>query len=329
MVQSIGNTVQWPLPVYNKPDIGVEDARFAKIVGQKTTTDIQVFPGFANNGDYFLVQTDYGTTGNYIKYYNSAMSLQWTKNETEFQFSSGTKTAISGITLQGSELFVLVSDASSNTTGTNYNLAKVVADGTVTDVSGGAVSSGSIGYMGATGYLSKPLGKSNFYVTGYRSAIEINASNGAVVESFASNGMANTYPSTFITSDNRSFVLRSSSSAGEPLMYYNNFNATHGMDATTSGATTGVISSGAALQSFDSMANTPWHTTPFGNSKLTQLSFQFIDWGDYYIKTQRSWTVSDGNRYTHKGFWLKTRLDSWMKQWCDHFQIPVNNTFAS
>ena len=329
MVQSIGNTVQWPLPVYNKPDIGVEDARFAKIVGGYTTTDIQVFPGFANNGDYFLVETDYGTIDNYIKYYNSSMSLQWTKNETDFQFSTGTKKAIAGITLQGSELFVLVSDAVNNTTGVNYNLAKVVADGTVSDISGAAVSNGAFSYMGAVGYISKPLGKSNFYATGYRSAVEINASNGAVVESFASNGMANIYPSTFITSDNRSFSLQSASAGGEPLMHYNNFNSTHGMDATTSGATTGVISSGSALQSFDSVANTPWHMTPFNISRATQQGFQFIDWGDYYIKTQRSWTVSDANRYTHKGFWLKTRLDSWMKQWCDHFQIPVNNTFAS
>ena len=329
MVQSIGNTVQWPLPLYNKPDIGVDDARFAKIVGDQTTTDIQVFPGFANNGDYFLVETDYGTTGNYIKYYNSSMALQWTKNETDFQFSSGTKRAISGITLQGSELFVLVSNATENGDGTNYNLAKVVADGTVTNIGGGAVSGGAFGYMGAMGYISKPLGKSNFYVIGHRSAVEINASNGTVVESFASNGMANTQLPVIITSDNRSFVLRSSSSAGEPLMYYNNFNSTHGMDATTSGATTGVISSGPALQSFDSMANTPWHATPFNTSRGVQQSFQFIDWGDYYIKTQRSWTVSNASRYTHRGFWLKTRLDSWMKQFCDLYGVPVNNTFAS
>ena len=67
MVQSIGNTVQWPLPLYNTPDIGVDDARFQKIIGLRTTLDIQIFPGFANNGDYFLVQTNFGdTTGNYV-----------------------------------------------------------------------------------------------------------------------------------------------------------------------------------------------------------------------------------------------------------------------
>ena len=72
------------------------------------------------------------------------------------------------LTLQGSELFVLVSDAVNNSSGDQYNLAKVVADGTVTSIGGATVTNLELGYMGAVGYLSKPLGKSNFYAIGYK-----------------------------------------------------------------------------------------------------------------------------------------------------------------
>jgi hypothetical protein len=326
MVQSIGNTVQWPLPLYNTPDIGVDDARFQKIIGLRTTLDIQIFPGFANNGDYFLVQTNFGdTTGNYVKYYNSAMSLQWTKNETDFD-SGFTATAISGITLQGSELFVLVSDAVNNSSGDQYNLAKVVADGTVTSIGGATVTNLELGYMGAVGYLSKPLGKSNFYAIGYQSAVEISASNGSAVESYADNAVAINQPATFITSDNRSFNLQTGNGAvAEPLLYYNNFNPTFGLDGT---AVTGVTTNNPIIQRHNALGSVPWHMTPFARSRVISCSYQFIDWGDYYILIQ-SGAAGNANRYTRRGFWLKTRLDSWMKQFCDLHGVPVNNTFAS
>ena len=327
MVQSIGNTVQWPLPVYNTPDIGVDDARFQKIISRKTTGDIQIFPGFANDGDYFLVETDFGdTTSNYVKYYNSAMSLQWTKNETDFD-SGFTATAISGITLQGSELFVLVSDAAGNGSGDQYNLAKVVADGTVTSIGGATVTNLELGYMGQTGYLSKPLGKSNFYAIGYYSAVEISASNGAAVESYANNNaVAINQPVTFITSDNRSFNLQTGNGAvAEPLLYHNNFNSTFGLDGTV---VTGVTSGNTIIQRHNTLGSVPWHMTPFARSREMSAYYQFIDWGDYYILIQNG-AAGDANRYTRRGFWLKTRLDSWMKQFCDLHGVPVNNTFAS
>jgi len=326
MVQSIGNTVQWPLPLYNTPDIGVDDARFQKIISRRTEGDIQIFPGFANDGDYFLVQTNFGdTTGNYVKYYNSAMSLQWTKNETDFD-SGFTATAISGITLQGSELFVLVSDAVNNTSGDQYNLAKVVADGTVTSIGGATVTNLELGYMGARGYITKPLGKSNFYAIGYQSAVEISASNGSVVESFANNSLAINVLATFLTSDNRSFNIQTGNGAvAEPLLYHNNFNSTFGLDGT---AVTGVTSANPIIQRHNALGSVPWHMTPFARSREASCSYQFIDWGDYYILTQRG-ADADQNRFTTRGFWLKTRLDSWMKQFCDLLGVPVNNTFAS
>jgi len=327
MVQSIGNTVQWPLPLYNTPDIGVDDVRFQKIISRRTTEDIQIFPGFANDGDYFLVQTDFGnTTSNYVKYYNSAMSLQWTKNETDFD-DGFTATAISGITLQGSELFVLVSDAVNNDSGDAYNLAKVVADGTVTSIGGGGFSNLKLGYMGAIGHITKPLGKSNFYAIGSGSAVEISASNGAVVESFANNPLAQTEGTTFLTSDNRSFSLfTEQNSSAQPEVRWNNFNSTFGLDATP---VVGVTSANQIFQKNKELGSVPWHMTPFSCSKDDRAVLTFIDWGDYYILTQHETSASSADRYTRRGFWLKTRLDSWMKQFCDLMQIPVNNTFAS
>ena len=329
MVQSIGNTVQWPLPLYNTPDIGVDDVRFQKIIGRRTTADIQIFPGFANDGDYFLVQTNYAdTTGNYVKYYNSAMSLQWTKTTQSFQGSMSVgATAISGITLQGSELFVLVSNATTNTSGNQYNLAKVVAGGTVTSIGGAAVTNLELGFMGERGYLSKPLGKSNFYATGFQSAVEISASNGSAVESYANNAVAQNNVSTFITSDNRAFNIQTANgTVAEPLLSYNNFNPTFGLDGT---AVTGVTTNNPILQRHNTLGSVPWHMTPFSRARELSNSYQFIDWGDYYILIQRGTSNSDTNRYTRRGFWLKTRLDSWMKQFCDLAGVPVNNTFAS
>jgi len=331
MVQSIGNTVQWPLPVYNKPDIGVDDARFQKIISRRTEGDIQVFPGFANNGDYFLVQNNYQDTENSIKYYNSAMSLQWTKTDANLAGTMGADsrdavTAISGITLQGSELFVLVSNATTNQSGGHYNLAKVVADGTVTSIGGATVTNLELGTMGARGYLSKPLGKSNFYATGYHSAVEISASNGSAVESYANFSWAINVLATFITSDNRSFNLQTGNgTVAEPLLYHNNFNSTFGLDGT---AVTGVTSANPIIQRHNALGSVPWHMTPFARSREASCSYQFIDWGDYYILTQRG-AEADQNRFTTRGFWLKTRLDSWMKQFCDLVGVPVNNTFAS
>jgi hypothetical protein len=327
MVQSIGSTVQWPLPLYNTPDISVNDDRFQKIISRRTTEDIQIFPGFANNGDYFLVETDFGTTDNYVKYYNSAMSLQWTKNETDFQGPYNGMSAISGITLQGSELFVLVSDAVNNTTGDAYNLAKVVADGTVTSIGGGNVTNLELGYMGAVGHIAKPLGKSNFYAIGYQSAVEINSSNGSVVESFANNTLAQTEGTTFLTSDNRSFSLFTKQDNSEqPELRFNNFNSTFGLDGTT---VVGVTSSNQIFQKHKELGSVPWHMTPFSCAKDDRAVLTFIDWGDYYILVQHETSTSSPDRYTRRGFWLKTRLDSWMKQFCDLMQIPVNNTFAS
>ena len=331
MTVNIGNTVQWPLPVYNTPDIGVDDVRFKRIIGARATGDIQIFPGFANDGDYFLVETDYGTTDNYVKYYNSAMSLQWTKTENNFQFSSGTKTAISGITLQGSELFVLVSNASNNGNGDAYNLAKVVADGTVTNIGGATLSSGQLGYMAFHSYLSKPAGKSNFYAMGYSCGLEISASDGSVVESFVGNARSlNECGPTFITSDNRSYGLQLFSAGGTPqnnMIHYHNGNATFGLAGSSE--TTGISQSGVASVRLAQMSHVPWQMTPFAVSRNVANNFQFVDWGDYYVLTQRSITAASTHRCTYRGLWLKTRLDSWMKQFCDHFQIPVNNTFAS
>ena len=328
MVQSIGNTVQWPLPVYNTPDIGVNDVRFKRIIHQNSISDVQIFPGFANDGDYFLVETDFATTDNYVKYYNSSMALQWTKNETDFQFSGTSASAISGITLQGSELFVLVSDATSVTTGDSYNLAKVVADGTVTNIGGGGFSDGQLGFMGASSYLSKPSGKTNFYAIGYRCALEINASNGSIVESYANLTSAQRNPSsTFITSDNRSFALAPRSNNTSAYIHFNNFNSTFGLGA--SDATTGITLQSNGIIRLDTVDGVPWQMTPFSVARQATQFFQFVDWGDYYILTQRSATSTSSGRTTFRGLWLKTRLDSWMKQWCDHFQIPVNNTFAS
>jgi len=335
MVQSIGNTVQWPLPLYNKPDIGVDDARFQKIISRRTTGDIQIFPGFANDGDYFLVQNNYQDTNNYIKYYNSAMSLQWTKTDDNLAGTMGADardavTAISGITLQGSELFVLVSNSTVYTNGAHYNLAKVVADGTVTSIGGGIVTNLELGTMGTRGHISKPLGKSNFYATGFQSAVEISASNGAVVESYANNAVALANPAAFITSDNRSFSFQTEAnadSAAQPLITFNNFNPTFGLDGTV---VTGVTSANAQMQYHKGLGSVPWHMTPFSNSPQGKFyDYQFIDWGDYYILSLRYATHSDANRYTTRGFWLKTRLDSWMKQFCDLLGVPVNNTFAS
>ena len=327
MTVNIGNTVQWPLPVYNTPDIGVNDVRFKRILHQNSTGDLQIFPGFANDGDYFLVETDLATTDNYIKYYNSSMSLQWTKTENNFQFSSGTKTAISGITLQGSELFVLVTDATTDSNGDAYNLAKVVADGTITNIGGATLSSGTIGFMGQSGYLSKPTGKSNFYAMGYSCALEISASNASIVESYANNTNALRTPAaTFITSDNRSFSLSPRQNNTNPFLHFNNFNSTFGLAA--SDATTGITQTANGIVRFDTIDGIPWQMTPFSVARQANQFFQFIDWGDYYILIQRT-PSNSATRTTFKGLWLKTRLDSWMKQWCDHFQIPVNNTFAS
>jgi len=329
MVQSIGNTVQWPLPLYNTPDIGVDDARFQKIIARRTTGDIQIFPGFANDGDYFLVLNNYGATDNYIKYYNSAMSLQWTKNETDFQGPYNGMSAISGITLQGSELFVLVSNATTNTSGNQYNLAKVVADGTVTSINGATVTNLELGFMGERGYLSKPLGKSNFYATGFQSAVEISASNGSAVESYASIAVSQNNSSTFITSDNRAFNFQTESASGDaaqPILRFNNFNPTFGLDGTV---VTGVTSANPEMQQMKGLGSVPWHMTPFVRANEKAMFYQFIDWGDYYILTMRGLTNSDTSRRTQRGFWLKTRLDSWMKQFCDLHGIPVNNTFAS
>lgn len=326
MVQSIGNTVQWPLPVYNTPDIGVNDVRFKRILHQNSISDVQIFPGFANDGDYFLVETDFGTTDNYVKYYNSSMALQWTKNETDFQGSGHmTASAISGITLQGSELFVLVSNATTNSNGADYNLAKVVADGTVTNIGGTGVSNLRMGFMGAAGYISKPLGKSNFYVTCHQCSIEINASNGARVEGYTVNASALANPATFITSDNRSFSLAPRINNTSAYIYFNNFNSTFGL----TGATTGITQQSNGIIRLDTVDGVPWQMTPFSVARQANQFFQFVDWGDYYILIQRSATTTSSGRTTFKGLWLKTRLDSWMKQWCDHFQIPVNNTFAS
>ena len=329
MVQSIGNTVQWPLPLYNTPDIGVDDARFQKIISRRTEGDIQVFPGFANDGDYFLVQNNYGdTTGNYVKYYNSAMSLQWTRDETHLD-SGFTATAISGITLQGSELFVLVSDATTNTSGDQYNLAKVVADGTITSIGGTTITNLELGYMGERGYLSKPLGKSNFYATGFQSAVEINASTGGAVESYAGIAVSQNNPSTFITSDNRAFSFSTevnADSAAQPIISFNNFNPTFGLDGTV---VTGVTSANPEQQYHKALGSVPWHMTPFARANEKAMFYQFIDWGDYYILSTRGTTVSYASRHTQRGFWLKTRLDSWMKQFCDLLGVPVNNTFAS
>tara|TARA_R110002073_G_scaffold299679_1_gene466759 strand:+ start:184 stop:1167 length:984 start_codon:yes stop_codon:yes gene_type:complete len=327
MVQSIGNTVQWPLPLYNTPDIGVDDARFQKIISRRTTGDIQIFPGFANNGDYFLVNTNYAATDNYIKYYNSAMSLQWTKNETDFQGPYSGMSAISGITLQGSELFVLVSNATNSSTGNQYNLAKVVAGGTVTSIGGATVTNLELGFMGQMGYLSKPLGKSNFYATGFMSAVEISASNGSAVESYANNLVSINVPATFITSDNRSFNLQTGTGAvAEPVLWHNNFNPTFGLDGTP---VTGVTSNNPIIQRHNVLGSVPWQMTPFSRAREMNCSYQFIDWGDYYILSVKSTTGADANRFTTRGFWLKTRLDSWMKQFCDLHGVPVNNTFAS
>ena len=331
MVQSIGNTVQWPLPLYNTPDIGVDDARFQKIISRRTSGDIQVFPGFANDGDYFLVNNNYAATDNYVKYYNSAGSLQWTKNETNFDGNGHmTASAIAGITLQGSELFVLVSNATNSSTGADYNLAKVVADGTVTDIGGTGVSNLELGFMGQMGYLSKPLGKSNFYATGFQSAIEISASNGARVEGYANNAVALSTTVAFITSDNRSFSFQTeynADSAAQPVILFNNLSPTFGLDGT---AVVGVTSSNAQIQYHKGLGSVPWHMTPFNrNHPGKHYSYQFIDWGDYYILSVKSLTGADASRFTTRGFWLKTRLDSWMKQFCDLFGVPVNNTFAS
>lgn len=330
MVQSIGNTVQWPLPLYNTPDIGVDDARFQKIISRRTTGDVQVFPGFANDGDYFLVQNNYGATDNYIKYYNSAMSLQWTKTTQSFQGSMSVgATAISGITLQGSELFVLVSNATTNTNGNHYNLSKTVAGGSTTMIGNAAVTNLELGFMGERGYLSKPLGKSNFYATGFQSAVEISASNGAVVESYANNARGLSDAAAFITSDNRSFSFQTeftSDNPPEPILGFNNLSPTFGLDGTV---VTGVSSVNVGLLQMKSLGSVPWHMTPFARARERGMSYQFIDWGDYYIISMRLITNSDANRRTQRGFWLKTRLDSWMKQFCDLHGVPVNNTFAS
>ena len=327
MVQSIGNTVQWPLPLYNTPDIGVDDARFQKIIGRRTGSDIQIFPGFANNGDYFLVQSNYAATDNYVKYYNSSMALQWTKEAENLDGGQFQGTAIVGITLQGSELFMLVSNATTNTSGDQYNLTKVVADGSVSNIGAATVTNLELGYMGERGYLSKPLGKSNFYATGFQSAVEISASNGSAVESYANNAVAQNNVSTFITSDNRAFNLQTGNGAvAEPLLSYSNFNPTFGLDGT---AVTGVTTSNPIYQRHNTLGGVPWHMTPFSRAREISCSYQFIDWGDYYILTQRGVGNSDTNRYTRRGFWLKTRLDSWMKQFCDLVGVPVNNTFAS
>ena len=329
MVQSIGNTVQWPLPVYNTPDIGVDDARFQKIISRRTTGDIQIFPGFANNGDYFLVQNNYQDANNYIKYYNSAMSLQWTKEAENLDGGQFQGTAIVGITLQGSELFMLVGNATTNTSGDQYNLSKVVADGSVTNIGAGTVTNLELGYMGERGYLSKPLGKSNFYATGFQSAVEISASNGSAVESYAGIAVSQNNSSTFITSDNRAFNFSTEAASGDaaqPILSFNNFNPTFGLDGTV---VTGVTSANPEMQQMKALGSVPWHMTPFARANEKAMFYQFIDWGDYYILSMRGLTASDANRRTQRGFWLKTRLDSWMKQFCDLHGVPVNNTFAS
>ena len=116
------------------------------------------------------------------------------------------------------------------------------------------------------GYLSKPLGKSNFYATGFMSAVEISASNGSAVESYANNLVSINVPATFITSDNRSFNLQTGTGAvAEPVLWHNNFNPTFGLDGTP---VTGVTSNNPIIQRHNVLGSVPWQMTPFARSRV-------------------------------------------------------------
>lgn len=241
-------------------------------------------PGFNKDGDYIAwQQQNTTTTANKIEYYNSSAVLQWTINETNFNASA---TNIKGLCKVGSTLYAV---ATQNTT-TNYWFGSINSSGTLTVLGSG---SGTTAFQddGSWGYLCRPTGQTNFWFIDYfQNTIEINASTGAVVNSYT------VCPTLggLITPNLHAFGFSASNTVGEYLYSVGNSSF-----STTSARLINHLAHGSLLKS------------PISYPILTtDVVCKLIDWDDGFIPVH-VYTNTASNRLTNRTIFDKAKVETW------------------
>lgn len=329
MTVNIGNTVQWPVPHYYEPDIKSDNARFANMSGRRNTSKMIELPGYANNGDYFLVKNEVNSST--IAYYNSSRSQVWIKAMTDFDHSgvSAAATNICGVCLLSEKLYVTVCDGN-GTNGTEVSLAYIIADGSLTSLGHDETGVTSyIGNMGLYGLLTRPQGKTNLYLKVYNGSIEINITNGAFVENHhaviaADNGLLNYY-ATFLSSSLTALHLRQALS-GVISGYHMSWDLP---SISANGAT---VSSIHTAQFNGAQDVIPLYLTPFGSFFQANSTYErlfFVDWGGYYYPVIEDSSGTASVRITLLFGFEKSRMDAWSLEFEKFLNISPNGSFDS
>ena len=146
------------------------------------------FWGFAADGDYILASAASATTSNAISYYNSAGSLQWTVNATDFNASA---TGFCAICKEGSYIYAVATQSGS----TSAWIAKIDSSGSVSDITSITMTGTTFSYKDFTSHwLGVPDGESDIYlVGGQMPSTSFNPSTLTTVTTCASQYLSNTF----------------------------------------------------------------------------------------------------------------------------------------
>tara|TARA_R110000822_G_C15240082_1_gene486261 strand:+ start:108 stop:1100 length:993 start_codon:yes stop_codon:yes gene_type:complete len=330
MTVNIGNTVQWPVTHYYEPDIKSDNARFANMSGRSHNDRMIELPGYANNGDYFLVKTYENNPT--IAYHNSSRSQVWIKAMTDFDHSgvSAAATNICGVCLIDEKLYVTVCDGNA-TNGTEVSLAYIIADGSITSLGHDETGVTSyIGNMGLYSMLTRPQGKTNLYLKVFHGCIEINITNGAFVENHhnsiaADNGYMN-FPATFMSSSLTAMHLRCYLLSGSVHSMHMSWDLPS-IDPNT-GITLAIQASN--YQGIQDLI--PLYLTPFGSFLQASGAYErlfFVDWGGYYYPVIEDGSGTGTPRTTLLFGFEKSRMDAWSLSFEKFLNIAPNGSADS
>jgi hypothetical protein len=326
MTVNIGNTVQWPVTHYYEPDIKSDNARFANMSGRSHDDRMIELPGYANNGDYFLVKTLVNNPT--IAYYNSSRSQVWIKAMTDFDHSgvSAAATNICGVCLIDEKLYVTVCDGN-GTNGTEVSLAYIIADGSITSLGHDETGVTSyIGNMGLYSMLTRPQGKTNLYLKLFHGCIEINITNGAFVENHhntiaADNGYMN-FSGTFMSSSLTAMHFRRQRTSSVVVGMHMSW------DLPSIDASTGITLSTSQAANMHNVEDViPLYLTPFGaflQSNETYERLFFVDWGGYYYPVIEDDSATGTPRTTLLFGFEKSRMDAWSLSFEKFLNIAPN-----